>query len=77
MGWRIPSNNTGILVRPNGDTSGTISGAGSHDMIVAEPVFGAGTMEVVKLRNDGNGRYFITIRASGNVLLRLHGEAVN
>jgi hypothetical protein len=77
MAWRVPSNNTGILTRLNAETTFVITGAGRHDVIVAEPVFGAGTMEVVRLRNDGGGRYLVTIRASGNALLRLHGESVN
>jgi hypothetical protein len=77
MAWSIPSNNTGILVVPNGLTTFTIVNAGRHDIIVAEPVFGNGTMEVVSLRNDGGGRYRITVRSTGNTLLRLHGESVN
>jgi hypothetical protein len=77
MGWSVPSNNTGILTRPNADTTFIVTGTGSHDIIVAEPVFGAGTMEVVRLRNDGGGRYLITIRAGGSALLRVHGESVN
>jgi hypothetical protein len=76
MGWSVPSNNTGLLTR-NGDNTFIVTGAGSHDIIVAEPVFGAGTMEVVRLRNDGGGRYLITIRVGGIVLLRVHGESVN
>jgi hypothetical protein len=77
MGWSVPSNNTGILNRANSDNSFIVTGAGSHDIIVAEPVFGAGTMEVVRLRNDGGGQYLITIRVGGNPLLRVHGESVN
>jgi hypothetical protein len=77
MGWSVPSDNTGILIRPDADNTFIITGAGSHDIIVAEPVFGGGTMEVVRLRNDGGGQYLITIRVEGDPLLRVHGESVN
>lgn len=79
MGWRFPSTNSGILVRQNVEHTVGIGGAGTHDIIVAEPVFGTGTAEIVRVRNNGGGSYEITIRARGNphVVVRLHGESVN
>ena len=76
MSWSIPSNNTGILVRPDATTSFILNGAGPHDIISAEP-FGGGSLEVVQFRNDGGGRYLFTVRATGNPLLRLHGMSVD
>ena len=76
MAWSVPSNNTGFLTPP-GDSSWIVSGAGSHDIIVAEAFAGGGTIEVVQHRNDGGGRYRITIRVVGSPLVRFHGESVN
>jgi hypothetical protein len=76
MAWSVPSNNTGFLTRP-GDSTFIVSGAGFHDIIVAEAFAGGGSIEVVQHRNDGAGRYLITIRVTGSPLLRFHGESVN
>ena len=76
MAWSLPSNNTGFLVRPNGETTFIGSGFSSREFMIAEPV-GNGTMEVSKFRNDGNGSYLITVRAQGSVLVRFHGDRVN
>lgn len=76
MAWSIPSNNTGILVRPNADTTFIATGFSSHEFMVAEPL-GGGTLEIVKFRNDGNGSYRVTVRAQGSPLVRFHGDRVN
>lgn len=76
MAWSFPPNNTGLLVRPNGDTTFVASGFTSREMMIAEPL-GGGTMEIVRFRNDGNGSYLVTVRAGGNPLVRFHGDDVN
>jgi hypothetical protein len=77
MSWSYPSNNTGLLTVPNADNVFIGTGIGSHEIIVAEPIFGPGTAEVIQLRNDGGGTYQITVRVTGNPLLRFHGTSIN